>query len=54
MESFQNNFVGTMIEKILLMSDIHITEPGVCIVGLDPITRFKACLEHASIPTCRC
>jgi len=38
-----------MTEKILLMSDIHITEPGVSIVGLDPITRFKACLEHASI-----
>ena len=37
-----------MIEKILLMSDLHITEPGVKIVGLDPITRFRACLEHAS------
>jgi hypothetical protein len=37
-----------MTEKILLMSDLHITEPGVDIVGLDPITRFRACLEHAS------
>ena len=37
-----------MKKKILLMSDLHITEPGVDIVGLDPTTRFRACLEHAS------
>ena len=38
-----------MTEKILLMSDIHITEPGVAIVGLNPALRFKRCLEHAAI-----
>ena len=30
------------------MSYLHITEPGVDIVGLKPIARFSACLEHAS------
>ena len=44
----QNKLGEKMTEKILLMSDLHITEPGVEIVGLDPITRFRACLEHAS------
>ena len=38
-----------MTEKILLMSDIHITEPGVTIVGLNPALRFKRCLEHAAV-----
>lgn len=38
-----------MTKKILLMSDIHITEPGVDIIGLDPTTRFRDCLEHASL-----
>ena len=38
-----------MTEKILLMSDIHITEPGVAIVGLNPAIRFQRCLEHAAI-----
>ena len=37
-----------MTKKILLMSDIHITKPGVNIAGLDPLSRFKRCLEHAS------
>lgn len=31
-----------------MKSDIHITEPGVNIAGLDPISRFKRCLEHVS------
>ena len=38
-----------MTKKILLMSDLHITEPEVNIAGLDPISRFNRCLEHASI-----
>ena len=33
-----------MAEKILLMSDIHITEPGTQIIGLDPAARFRRCL----------
>ena len=37
-----------MTKKILLMPDIHITELGVHIAGLDPVSRFKRCLEHAS------
>ena len=36
-----------MSEKILLMSDIHITEPNVNIFGLDPADRFRLCLEDA-------
>ena len=38
-----------MTKKILLMSDLHITEPEINIAGLDPISRFNRCLEHASI-----
>ena len=38
-----------MAEKIILMSDIHITEPGVDIAGLNPAVRFKRCLEHAAM-----
>ena len=38
-----------MAKKILLMSDLHITKPEVNIAGLDPISRFYGCLEHASI-----
>ena len=30
------------------MSDIHIREPAVAIVGLNPLDRFKRCLEHAA------
>ena len=37
-----------MAAKILLMSDIHITEPGNQIIGLDPAARFRRCLEHAA------
>ena len=37
-----------MAEKILLMSDIHITEPGTQIIGLDPAARFRRCLAHAA------
>ena len=37
-----------MTPKILLMSDIHITETGTDIVGLDPQSRFQRCLEHAA------
>ena len=29
------------------MLDIHITEPAVAIVGLNPLDIFKRCLEHA-------
>jgi 3',5'-cyclic AMP phosphodiesterase CpdA len=36
-----------MSEKILLMSDIHITEAGVDIFGLNPADRFRLCLEDA-------
>jgi|TARA_B110000444_G_scaffold168707_1_gene157587 3',5'-cyclic AMP phosphodiesterase CpdA len=38
-----------MSRKILLMSDMHITEPSVDIIGLDPTIRFRNCLEHASL-----
>ena len=37
-----------MFTKILLMSDIHITEPGVEIAGLNPSDRFRRSLEHAA------
>ena len=37
-----------MAEKILLMSNIHITEPGTQIIGLDPAARFRRCLAHAA------
>ena len=37
-----------MAAKILLMSDIHITEPGTQIIGLDPAARFQSCLDHAA------
>ena len=30
------------------MSDIHITEPAVAIVGLNHLDRFKRCLEHTA------
>ncbi|WP_347821669.1 hypothetical protein [uncultured Planktomarina sp.] len=30
------------------MSDIHITEPGTQIIGLDPAARFQSCLDHAA------
>ena len=36
-----------MSDKILLMSDIHITEPGVDIFGLNPADRFRLCLQDA-------
>ena len=38
-----------MFEKILLMSDLHLTEPSQMIVGLCPKTRFEACLDHAAL-----
>lgn len=37
-----------MTPKILLMSDIHITELGTNIVGLDPQACFQRCLDHAA------
>ena len=37
-----------MTAKLLLMSDIHITEPGTQIIGLDPSDRFRRCLAHAA------
>ena len=37
-----------MTPKILLMSDIHITELGTDIVSLDPQSRFRRCLDHAA------
>ena len=37
-----------MTSKILLMSDIHITVSGTDIVGLDPQSRFRRCLDHAA------
>lgn len=38
-----------MFEKILLMSDLHLTEPSQTIVGLCPKTRLEACLDHAAL-----
>ena len=44
-----------MTKKILLMSDIHITEPGVDIVSvLTQRHGLGTCLEHASITPCGC
>ena len=37
-----------MTSKILLMSDIHITVSGTDIVGLDPQSRFRRCLDYAA------
>ena len=37
-----------MAEKILLMSYIHIMEPGTQIIGLDPAARFRRCMAHAA------
>lgn len=33
--------------KILVFTDIHITEPGQTIIGLDPLQRFTDALAHA-------
>lgn len=33
--------------KVLVMTDIHITKEGRKIIGLDPMERFRACLDHA-------
>ncbi|MDG1739049.1 MAG: phosphodiesterase [Paracoccaceae bacterium] len=33
--------------KVLVMTDIHITKEGRKIIGLDPMERFKAALDHA-------
>ena len=38
-----------MTPKVILMSDLHITEPGTHIVGLDPACRFRRCLDHATL-----
>ena len=38
-----------MTPKVLLMSDLHITEPGTHIVGLNPVCRFRRCLDHATL-----
>ena len=37
-----------MSKKILLMTDIHITNHEINIIGLNPALRFRHCLEHAS------
>ena len=33
--------------KVLVMTDIHITKEGRKIIGLDPMERLKAALNHA-------
>ena len=35
------------MDKLLILSDLHITEPGETIIGLDPAARLSAALEHA-------
>ena len=34
--------------KILVMTDLHVTEPGVTIIGLDPVARLSKTLAHAA------
>lgn len=35
------------VQKILVMTDIHIVEEGRRIIGLDPLARFREALDHA-------
>mgnify|MGYP005855330473 CR=1 FL=1 len=35
------------MQKILVMTDIHIVEAGRTIIGLDPLLRFRCALDHA-------
>jgi 3',5'-cyclic AMP phosphodiesterase CpdA len=35
------------MQKILVMTDIHIVEEGRTIIGLDPLARFRMALDHA-------
>ncbi len=35
------------MHKLLIFTDLHITEPGEAIIGLDPGARFAAALDHA-------
>ena len=35
------------MEKLLVLTDLHITEPGETIIGLDPGARLQATLAHA-------
>ncbi len=37
------------MRKLLLMTDIHILPEGGRIIGLDPLARFRAALDHALI-----
>lgn len=36
-----------MNDKLLILSDLHVTEPGETIIGLDPAARLSAALDHA-------
>lgn len=38
----------TDMSKILVMTDLHLTEAGEQIIGLDPAKRFALCLSHAA------
>ena len=35
------------MQKVLLLSDLHLREAGKTIIGLDPLARFKAALDQA-------
>lgn len=35
------------MDKFLVFTDLHITEPDIRIIGLDPLARLSAALEHA-------
>ena len=35
------------VQKIIVMSDIHLTNNGEKIIGLDPVKKLSQALEHA-------
>ena len=37
------------MQKVLVFTDIHIATPGEAIIGLDPLARFGAALDHALV-----
>lgn len=36
------------MDKILIMTDLHVTKAGQDIIGLDPLERLRAALDHAA------
>jgi len=38
---------NNLMQKILLLSDIHLRGPDQTIIGLDPVAQFRAALDHA-------